>query len=328
MDDSRPLRAATPLRPLPKRESLARRARRSIQKQIALARRPRIEVGWVSECGLDHSRNQDAVLVERPFFAVADGVGGGSAGELASSQMLAYCSRIPAHVWKRTDHLSAWLKQSDRVIEEALRALEAPGPSATTFAGLWLQPDGRANLAHVGDARLMHLERSATGWHCEGLTTDQTYRNLGEEPPPGGSPDDPARMVGVGAIGEPAVRSMRLREGRIILACTDGLHRFLTPEQISNMVQTCDRSGSSLTLCAAELVAGAQRAGSRDDVSALVVRLNPRFGARGAFWQALGAIAVVCALATGWQAINDQASGPAGDTGFDGSGQRAERQRG
>ena len=54
-------------------------------------------------------------------------------------------------------------------------------------------------IAWVGDCRIYRV-RAAHDEPAELLTRDDTYGHLGEEPPPGGSPDDPARMVGNGAV--------------------------------------------------------------------------------------------------------------------------------
>ena len=118
-----------------------------LRTQCRLARRPRIESGWASLRGAGHARNQDAVLAAAPLFAVADGVGGGSAGELASSQLLAWCRDIPPNAWRRPETLAARLREADAALAQALHALSPGGRSATTFAGAWLRADGRSLVA-------------------------------------------------------------------------------------------------------------------------------------------------------------------------------------
>lgn len=255
--------------------------------QWQLLIRPRIESGWASVCGASHSRNQDAVFALAPFFAVADGVGGGSAGELASSQMLAWCRTIPRSAWKRTESLSLWLRQADDALARSLQALNPDGVSATTFAGVWLSTSGRGNIAHVGDARVLLVRPTRNHWKVEQLTRDQTYAEMGEEPPTGGSAGDPARMVGVGAIGQPPVAQIRLGEGECLLLCSDGFHRFVSPTEISDLFHQFDHMQQSLSKLATRLASAAHASGSLDDISVLLVRHNPRFGVRQRYWLAL-----------------------------------------
>ena len=268
--------------------------------QWQLLKRPRIESGWASMCGTSHSRNQDAVFAMAPFFAVADGVGGGSAGELASSQMLAWCRTIPRSAWKHSESLAEWLRQADDAIAESLQAVNPHGVSATTFAGVWLSASGRGNIAHVGDARVLLLRPTQNHWKVEQLTRDQTYAEMGEAPPAGGSPGDPARMVGVGAIGEPPVAKIHLFEAECLLLCSDGFHRFVLPERIAAFYHQSDGTYQSLSQLATQLALAAQASGSHDDVSVLLVRRNPRFGARQRCWVALLATMLFGLAAFSW----------------------------
>ena len=291
---SPPEDAVTPL----VRQRIAPAPRRSaadwLRRHWALARRPRIESGWASVCGVGHERNQDAVLAAAPLFAVADGVGGGSAGELASSQMLAWCRAIQLANWQRPEALAAKLRESDAALADALERLNPGGRSATTFAGAWLRRSGHGMVAHVGDSRVLQLRPRPGAWQLTRLTVDQTYGNLGELPPEGSRADDPARMVGVGAIGEPPVVRLRLRENDWLLLCSDGLYRFVPEPTLAALCQ-CAVDAPLHTL-AQQFAQVAAQAGSRDDISVLLVRLNPLGGARILFWLAFAA-SLIAALA-------------------------------
>lgn len=268
-----------------------------LRRQWRLICRPRIESGWVSVCGVNHARNQDAVLAAPPLFAVADGVGGGRAGELASSQMLAWCSDIPPGAWRRPEDLATALRLADGAVADALQRLNPGGRSATTFAGAWLGRDGRGCIAHVGDSRILQLRPSRGVWEIDQLTADQTYANLGEDPPRGGQPDDPARMIGIGAMGEPCVARLRMRENDWLLLCSDGLHRYVPAPILASM---CQRDASAeLHALAQRLVTAAQVHGSRDDISVVLVRRNPRAGVRAPFWVALAAVLALALLTSG-----------------------------
>src|SRR5207302_1121907 len=69
------------------------------------------------------------------------------------------------------------------------------------------------------------------------LTLDDTYRHLSEQPPPGGSLDDPARMVGNGAVDAPNVRDVDLGCGEMLLLCSDGIHKHAGPRDIARLLR-------------------------------------------------------------------------------------------
>ena len=276
-------------------------------RQRMLVRRPRFETGWATLAGPSHPVNQDAVLAAPPFVAVADGVGGGKAGELASSAMLAWCRSIAPAIWRDPQRLAAQLIEADAALSLRLAPLNTGGPSATTFAGAWLMsgwgwgPAAVAHVAHVGDVRVLRFDLESGGIQVAQVTVDQTYIAMGEEPPPGGSPEDPARMVGVGVAGRPPVQRIALRVGGGLLICSDGFHRFVP---VQAMVAALQQDDEPLSIMAARLAQAAVWAGSRDDVSVLLLRLNPRAGVRRPFWWALAATVLAgltVALAQAWQ---------------------------
>jgi serine/threonine protein phosphatase PrpC len=107
---------------------------------------------------------------------------------------------------------------------------------------------------------------------------DQTYENSQELPPPGGSPDDPCRMLGTGAAGEPGHYDFQMREDDLLLLCTDGLHRFVPETVIHRIINNGAQSGRSVREIVAELVGKAQQAGSYDDITVLLLhRKRPRW---------------------------------------------------
>lgn len=290
----------TPMRETPPKEIATSWGSR-LRRQAMLAIRPRIEVGWASRCGTYHAHNQDAVFAVAPLFAVADGVGGGRAGELASSEMLAWCQALPPTLWRDANALTVHLPQADEALAARLRTLEPSGMSATTFVAAWLRPGGRCHVTHVGDARLLLGKRTGSALQWRQVTQDDTYAYLGESPPDGGKPDDPARMVGVGCIGNPSVQVLALREGDQLILCSDGLHRFVDVPAIARRLAQSEQAGESLYVTAERLVADAQASASHDDISVVLVRLNPWAGARLPFWcAAASTIALAAVIAISW----------------------------
>ena len=122
-------------------------------------------------------------------------------------------------------------------------------------------------IAWVGDCRVYRV-RAAIDEPAELLTRDDTYRHLGEKPPPGGSPDDPARMVGNGAVAAPNVDRVRLRDGEMLVLCSDGLHKHVEPREIHRLL----RAPMSLADRCLRLLELARMRGSNDDATVLVVQ--------------------------------------------------------
>ena len=89
---------------------------------------------------------------------------------------------------------------------------------------------------------------------------DQTYASFAQQPPPNGKPDDPARMVGTGAVGVPPVVKAQIRERELLLLCSDGVHKFVSDEQIAELVSRRPAaSGSSLRAICDALVHAAKK---------------------------------------------------------------------
>ncbi|TMH51378.1 MAG: hypothetical protein E6H60_07235, partial [Betaproteobacteria bacterium] len=116
----------------------------------------------------------------------------------------------------------------------------------------------------------------------------------GEAPPPGGSGDDPARMVGNGAVSEPNVERVALRRGEMLVICSDGVHKHVEPRELSRVLH----ESAPLVRRCGRLLALARARGSDDDATVLVLRREPRQTRLA--WLAAGGVllaALIAALA-------------------------------
>jgi protein phosphatase len=256
------------------------------------------EAGFVSERGVARARNEDACscspTLERPVFCgVADGVGGGAHGDLASRVLLEHCADAPRKTYRNPARLSDWIVRADAKVRQAVAA-HTTRPGAATLAAMWLVARGKVHVVHVGDCRVYRVRRRDAGCVVEQMTTDQTYANVGQEVPLDASPHDPARMVGVGAVGRPPVVSARIREGDMLLLCSDGIHKYVSDEEIAAIVERGVSSNASLDSICSALLGTAKLNGSDDDASALLVRRRSWFGVRGTYWCAAAALALLC----------------------------------
>jgi PPM family protein phosphatase len=243
-----------------------------------------LTAAYASEVGSGHTQNEDCCshvpAADHPrFCGVADGVGGGAHGEIASSTLLAHCAEAPPEVVRDSVKLVDWLIKADAKVREAI-ARRSDRLGAATLAAVWFASPATAMVANVGDCRVYRLRPQRDGYSLEQLTVDQTYARLEQEPPRNGSANDPARMVGAGAMGRPPVIKIRLRECDLLLLCSDGVHKFVGADEIAGIVKRGIGEGRTLRRICAALVGAAQNNGSLDDASALLVWRRPRFGLR------------------------------------------------
>ena len=231
----------------------------------------RIDVAVASSCGSLHHRNEDAH--SQPghptlLFVVADGVGGGAMAETASRELVAHLHSALDGARPDAAGVRRAMLGADRAIASRIARVTASPGAATVvmcapinvLASKWL-------IAWVGDCRAYRLS-SRGELRFELLTRDDTFRQLNEEPPEGGSPDDPARMVGNGATTGANVVMRGLGSGEILALCSDGLHKHVTPSEWRRVLtqqvplaRRCD-----------DLIALASANGSTDDATVLLVQ--------------------------------------------------------
>ena len=226
-----------------------------------------------TDVGVVRDHNEDAVVAGYPLFAVADGMGGHAAGEVASSIALRTLQQHLGDVSQES--IVAGVHAANRAILEYSAAHPETAGMGTTVTGVALGEVGGSPhwfVFNVGDSRVYQLAgnelRQATTDHSEveelvslgQLTPDQALvyprrnvvtRSLGS---------DPAPDVDVWTY--PAV------PGEIFLACSDGLPLEVSDERIGHILRFCP-----LAEAATALVAAAVSAGARDNVSAVVVSI-------------------------------------------------------
>lgn len=216
---------------------------------------------------------------------MADGVGGGAFGDVASSALLRHCAQASPEIYRNADRLVDWLRKADAVVREAVNR-RGGGPGASMLVAVWLLADGQVQLVHVGDCRAYRLSPLADGLVIDALTEDQTYAHLSIAPPANRKPDDPVRMVGVGAVGTPPVRCVQCQAGDWLLLCSDGLHKYLADNAIAALCHAGAQQGKSLQQISCALVDAAKANGSDDDISVLLARRDALSRWR-TFWQAM-----------------------------------------
>jgi serine/threonine protein phosphatase PrpC len=164
----------------------------------------RLSIAAASQAGPHHRVNEDSHTPldgRAPVYVVADGVGGGAMAAWASRHLVTAVHRRLAERKPDATSFAKAMLDADREIARAIAHHSGASGAATVAACAAIDaPRGTWLVAWVGDCRAYVLE---PGSEARLVTRDDTYRNLGEAPPPGGSPDDPARMIGNGAVSAP-----------------------------------------------------------------------------------------------------------------------------
>ncbi|MBO0908209.1 PP2C family protein-serine/threonine phosphatase [Arthrobacter sunyaminii] len=229
--------------------------------------------GYASDRGLRREQNEDSLIAADPVFAVADGMGGHEAGEVASSicvRTLGEAAFVGEHLPKvGADELRALLREADTRIREA-----TGGRAGTTVTGAVLvSGDGVPCwlVFNVGDSRTYRL----TGGALEQITVDhsevQELVDMGQI-----TPDEAlihprrhvvTRALGTGSDTQADYWLIPVEPGDRLLVCSDGLTGEVSDGQLQQILSSVANPQDA---CAA-MVQAALRSGGRDNITVLVV---------------------------------------------------------
>ena len=231
----------------------------------------------LTDVGLHREHNEDA-FVWRPdagVFAVADGMGGHAAGEVAS--------RIAASVieaWQPHGNADANARSLSEAVTRANREIlrhaqnhpECSG-MGTTLTTMYLK-DSSAIVAHVGDSRLYRLN----GGRLEQITRDHTW--VQDQVDRGALSAREARVHPMSSILTRALGTdeavavdafdVPVSPGDKLLLCSDGLNGMIDDAQIADVLSTA----GSVEDIARQLIAQANSFGGRDNITVVVVQVS------------------------------------------------------
>jgi protein phosphatase len=227
-----------------------------------------------TDVGMVRKLNEDSVLdlPELGLWAVADGMGGHSAGDFASAAIVTALSAIPRP--SSLDSLGSEVRRrlqtvNRRLHEEAIaRREQAIGSTVVALLAdashasvLWAG-DSRAYLYR--DGKLLQLSRD----HSQ--VEELVSRGLLTPEQAEGHPASNVitRAVGVVDTLEVDSETLAIAEDDIFLLCSDGLYRELD----NDAIKACLLSGDCRRACD-ELINAALAQGARDNVSVVVVRI-------------------------------------------------------
>src|SRR5215467_10938384 len=226
-----------------------------------------------SDTGRRRRRNEDNYVVAPPLFAVADGMGGAQAGEVASQLAASALEATDSDGLDGTKRIDALIQEANRQIFDRASIDPTASGMGTTMT-VALVEGMTVAIGHVGDSRA-YLVR---GEQMEQLTDDHSLVNelmksgkLSEEE----AQVHPQRSVITRAVGtDPDVDvdgfTIEAEEGDVILICSDGLSDMVGDEEILELLHA---NRADLEKAVKALVAAANRGGGEDNITAVAFQI-------------------------------------------------------
>ena len=232
-----------------------------------------------TDVGRHREGNEDNMFSGSTVFAVADGMGGHVAGEVASEAALRPIAELDGASFDdpkaATDALRTAIEAANQHVVSQAQADPNLAGMGTTLTAVMVR-DGRLHLAHVGDSRAYLLR---DGGHINQLTTDHT---LVEQLVQDGrlSRDEisthPQRSVITRAIGVEATVDVDtfpplvLQPGDQVLLCSDGLTGVVSDKQLTDLLLS-DAAGDTVVT---QLIQTANDAGGPDNITVVLLRVE------------------------------------------------------
>ena len=235
-----------------------------------------------TDIGLSRTTNQDfyGIYPQERLFFVADGMGGHSGGEVASTLCVETFYKILSERLKKNHTISekdfyCAIEETNNTIASSINKTPTLIGMGTTLVGLYIDED-HALVINIGDSRLYHHRHGA----LIQVTTDHSlvqehinkniltataaktaqYKNI------------LTRAIGRTEHSTPDFFSLPLQKDDILLLCSDGLHGpFNTDSEIEDIIT---RHIHSLDSIMEALFASVYTAGARDNITAVLIRIT------------------------------------------------------
>jgi PPM family protein phosphatase len=232
-----------------------------------------VEQAGRTDVGRQRSANEDALVLAPPFFAVADGMGGAKAGEVASAMATDAFQGERESEEPAEAQLARILREANRRIYELAVSDESHRGMGTTLTAAKITGN-EVSLAHVGDSRAYRMRDG----ELEQLTKDHSLvaeLERSGQITPEAAEHHPQRSIITRALGpEPDVDvdtyTVAGRDGDLFLLCSDGLTSMISDEEVGSIL----RSADSLDEAADALVRAANQSGGKDNITVVLFRLE------------------------------------------------------
>jgi PPM family protein phosphatase len=232
-----------------------------------------VEQAGRTDVGRQRTANEDSLAVRPPLFAVADGMGGAKAGEVASAVAVEAVERAAESDEPVEAQLAGIVRAANRRIYDLAVADESRRGMGTTLTLAKVHGD-EVSLAHVGDSRAYRMRDSEltqlTRDHSLVAELERSGQITAEA-----AEHHPQRSIITRALGpEPDVEvdtyTLSGRAGDVFLICSDGLTSMISDDEVTSIL----RSAPSLDEAAEALVRAANQSGGKDNITVILFRLG------------------------------------------------------
>ena len=233
-----------------------------------------VTISWAAatDVGLHRSANEDSFVVACPVFAVADGMGGHSAGDLASGAVVTRLAELVSDGFARIDDIQPALERAVDDLGKQVTDDQRSAGTTVTGAALVLSESGLAwAVFNIGDSRVYAL----VDGELEQLTRDHSV--VQQLVDAGSITRDEAdihphanvitRAVGLMEPPIPDVDMVPVSAGSRMLLCSDGLTKEITDVGIEHFLE----STATAEEAASELLKHALENSGRDNITVIVI---------------------------------------------------------
>lgn len=247
----------------------------------------------ITDVGLQRDHNEDsfAIVGEHALFIVADGMGGHRAGDVASKlatdaivdffraavgEDFTWPFHFDSRLTDEENRLLTGIRLANRqIIERSARSRECHGMGTTVVGALFNAKTGKMYIGHVGDSRAYRVR----GGQIEQMTRDHSLVNdyllampeLTEEQRSELPKNVITRALGMQEHVAVDLQGDDSRPGDAYILCSDGLSGMIEDLEILEVIQ----QSTDLNDACRRLVAMANEHGGEDNITALVVRIEP-----------------------------------------------------
>jgi serine/threonine protein phosphatase PrpC len=232
------------------------------------------QVVSVSDTGRKRRHNEDSYVCEPPLFAIADGMGGAQAGEVASELAANALQEHAGDPGRGEERVVSLIQEANRKVFERANEDRALSGMGTTLT-LALVDEGKVAVGHVGDSRAYLLRDGALDQITEdhSLVAELTRAGkLSEEE----AETHPQRSVITRALGtDPDVDvdafTVETHDGDVFMLCSDGLTSMVEDKAI---LEILEKRRGNLDKAAQDLVKAANRGGGEDNITVLLFEIG------------------------------------------------------
>jgi PPM family protein phosphatase len=241
----------------------------------------RVRSGSATDVGRVRDHNEDSLIADGMVFAVADGMGGHAAGEVASRIAVEALATLVEHPPTRTEDVADVLREANDAILQSQEHDPEQRGMGTTAAGLTVvDAGGREHwvVFNIGDSRVYRLADNRMSMVTRDHSEVRELMDAGlidaAEAARHPMRNVITRSLGSNPAPSPDVWVLPPTPGERFIVCSDGLSNELDDREIMLVARQYDDP----QVAADQLVAAAVRAGGRDNVSVVVVAVDAGAG--------------------------------------------------